>query len=67
MGVELPAEVEGEVAIDLVVLLKVLNAEGEIVFREIKSPTLHPVEALGMGTTFCDSMRSLLTKRARPA
>lgn len=68
-GVELPDADVKEISLGVVVLAKVMNAEGEIRYREWISPALHPIEALGMTTTFEDTLRAVIMHgtRGRPA
>jgi hypothetical protein len=66
-GINLPDPPEGEIALEAVVLVRCLAADGSLKYREWKSTTLHPVEALGMVTTFSDTLRELLMKNSRPA
>ena len=64
-GVKLPDLAEGELAMDAIVLVKILDAEGQVRYREYKSATLHSVEALGMVATMEDTLRSGIMGGAR--
>jgi hypothetical protein len=57
---------KGWIALETVILVKCLDPEGNIRYREMTSTTLHPVEALGMCETFCDTLRARLMHNARP-
>ena len=65
-GIQLPEPEEGEMALAAVVLLKLIDAHGAIRYREFRSAELHPMEALGMATSFTDTCRSHLMRGARP-
>lgn len=65
-GVQLPELKEGELCMDALVMLKILDAEGATKYREFKSATLHPIEALGMSTTLGDTLRNGLMGSVRP-
>lgn len=56
-GTALPKLNDDEVALGSVVMLKVMTADGRVVYREYKSPEIHAVEALGMAETMSDSLR----------
>lgn len=65
---DLPFRVDlgkGWAPLEYVLLVKCLNPEGIVRYREMTSQNLHPVEALGMATTFADTMRSRLMAGAR--
>lgn len=57
---------KGWVPLDYLVMVKCLTPTGELRYREMASPTLHPVEALGMLTTMADTMRARLMHSSRP-
>lgn len=57
---------KGWVPVDYLVMVKCLTPNGELRYREMASPTLHPVEALGMLTTMADTMRARLMQSSRP-
>jgi hypothetical protein len=57
---------KGWMALETVILVKCLDPEGNIRYREMTSSTLHPVEALGMCETFADTLRARLMNNARP-
>lgn len=54
----------GWVALDAVILVKCLDATGNVRFKEMKTPNLHPVEALGMLVTAQDTYRQYLMRNA---
>jgi len=54
----------GWVPLEWVVMIKCLNPQGQVQYRELTSKTLHPVEALGMLTTMGDTMRNRLMRDA---
>ena len=51
---------EGTQILECYVLVKGLNADGEVRFWEYRTSGLNPMEALGMATTAADSMRIAL-------
>jgi hypothetical protein len=51
---------KGAVALEGVLLVKYITEEGTIRYAEMATPTLHPVEALGMVTTAEDTIRARL-------
>jgi hypothetical protein len=55
----------GWVPLEWIVLVKCLNPDGEIRYREMTSKNLQPVEALGMTTTFEDTLRTKIMMNAR--
>jgi hypothetical protein len=57
---------KGWLALETVILVKCLDPEGNIKYREMTSGTLHPVEALGMLETMIDTVRARLMSGARP-
>jgi hypothetical protein len=58
-GTKLPKLKDDEVALGAVVMIKLMTAEGNVVYREYKAPEIHPVEALGMVTTMQDSIKAV--------
>lgn len=56
-GVELPDPRDGEMALGAVVLMKVMNPDGSIVYRECTSDSIHAIEMLGMVETFRDTLK----------
>ena len=50
--------------LEWVVMVKCLDPQGQVRYREMTSTTLHPVEALGMLATMEDTMRSRLMRTA---
>lgn len=63
-GVDLPDERDGEMALEAILLFKVLLPSGSIQYREYKSANLHPIEALGMITTMEDTLRATIMRGA---
>lgn len=63
-GINIPEPEEGWIYLDAVVLIKCMDADGEIRYRETKSPGITHVEALGMVETYQDTLRSKLMRRA---
>lgn len=64
-GLKLPDLADGELAMDAIVLVKVLDGEGVVRYREYKSASLHAVEALGMVATMEDTLRAGIMGGAR--
>lgn len=63
-GIAIPDPEPGWLYLEAVVLIKCLDDDGDIRYREIKSNGLTAVEALGMATTYSDSMRHQIMRRA---
>ena len=63
-GIPLPDLDEGEIVVDAIILVKTMGEAG-VKYRELKTPTLHPIEALGMADTYSDTLRMQLMKNAR--
>lgn len=57
----------GWVPLEYLIMVKAIDPNGHIRYREMTSHTLHPVEALGMLTTMGDTMRRRLMSGARNA
>lgn len=57
---------EGWIPIDYIVLVKCLAPNGQLRYREMTSPTMHPIEALGMLTTMEDTLRTRIMMSSRP-
>lgn len=55
---------KGWTPLEYVLLVKCLDPEGNVKYRELTSRSLHPVEALGMVTTFQDSCRHKIMRDA---
>lgn len=55
----------GWVPLDYLIMVKCLDPNGNVRYRELSSTSLHPVEALGMLTTMGDTMRQRLMRDAR--
>lgn len=55
----------GWVPLDWIVLVKCLDPEGNIKYREMTSKSLQPVEALGMVSTFEDTLRTRIMMSVR--
>lgn len=56
---------EGWIALDAIVLVKGLNADGQVRYAEVATGALGPVECIGMATTFIDTCRDILQKGTR--
>lgn len=65
-GIELAEPREGELALGAVVLMKVIDAEGNLNYREWKSADLHWVEGLGMLDTARDTFKQVIMNGMRP-
>ena len=63
-GIAIPDPEEGWLYLDAIILIKCMDDEGEVRYREIKSGGLTPVEALGMTETYSDTLRAHLMRRA---
>jgi hypothetical protein len=63
-GIAIPDPDEGWLYLDAIVLIKCMDDQGDIRYKEIKSAGLTPVEALGMAETYSDTMRAMLMRRA---
>lgn len=63
-GISIPEPEEGWLYLDAVVLIKCMDDGGAIRYREIRSNSLTAVEALGMATTYTDTLRAQIMKRA---
>jgi hypothetical protein len=63
-SISVPDPEPGWLYLEAVVLIKCLDDEGSIRYREIKSTGLTPVEALGMASTYIDTLRHQIMKRA---
>jgi len=64
-GVNLPKIDEGNIALGAVVSLKIMNAEGQVGYKEYKSSEIHAIEALGMVETFSDSIRYAIMRNTQ--
>ena len=64
-GIRLPELKDEELVVDGIFLLKVLGQDGQIYYREFKTPTLHAIEALGMVETFQDTLRQAIMHNSR--
>jgi hypothetical protein len=63
-GIDIPEPEPGWLYLDAVVLIKCMDDQGAIRYREIKSRGLTPVEALGMTTTYGDTLRHFIMRGA---
>lgn len=63
-GIDIPDPEPGWLYLDAVVLIKCMDDGGNIRYREIKSKGLTPIEALGMTTTYTDTLRHFIMKGA---
>ena len=61
-GLQLPDPAPEDVVLGAVVMIKLIDKDGGIKYREHKSPDLHPIEALGMATTFTDTLRAMIMR-----
>ena len=64
-NIDIPEPEPGWLYLEAVVLLKCMDDEGLIKYKEVKSKGLTPVEALGMVETYSDTLRTVLMRRAR--
>lgn len=55
---------EGWLPLEAFILVKYLDPAGNIKYKEIKTPSLHPIEALGMVTTAQDTLRAYIMSSA---
>lgn len=65
-GLGLPDLPEGAIPVDLVMLFKWVDEEGNVRYTEMKTERLHPIEALGMCSTAVDTFRNLSMPRGLP-
>jgi hypothetical protein len=54
----------GWVPLEYLVMVKCLDPKGRVRYREMTSPSLHPIEALGMLSTMGDTVRTRLMNMA---
>ena len=64
-GIKLPEPKDGEMVLGAALMVKIMRPDGSITDREHTSETLHPVEVLGMATSFQDSLRALIMGNVR--
>lgn len=57
---------EGYIVLDTIVLLKVLDAEGDVVFREHFGTNLNIMERLGMTTSAVSTVEERIARGTRP-
>lgn len=57
---------EGYIVLDAVVLMKVLDPDGNVVFREHMGVTLNCMEKYGMAHSLVDTMQERIQRSARP-
>lgn len=55
---------EGWVPLEGFMCVKYLDPAGNIRYKEIKTPSLHAIEALGMVTTAADTLRAIIMSNA---
>jgi hypothetical protein len=67
LGIEFTDLPDGATALEVVVLVKVIDADGHVGLVERSSKGLTLWEALGMATTFADTMRDQLRDAWGPA
>lgn len=63
-GIQIPDPEEGWLYLEAAVLIKCMDSTGNIRYREIRSNGLTEVEALGMATTFADTLKMQIMRRA---
>lgn len=63
-GMEIPEPPAGWVYIDAVVLIKCVDADGKTRYKEMRSTNLPAVEALGMVSTYTDTLRNQIMRSA---
>ena len=56
-GIPLPKLADDEIPLGIIVGMKTMK-DGKMQYREYKSSDMHAIEALGMVTTFSDSLRA---------
>jgi hypothetical protein len=56
---------KGWIPLEYLLMVKCLDPQGQVKYREMSSKTLHPVEALGMLSTMGDTLRNRLMRDAR--
>lgn len=61
----IPDPPEGWAYVDAVTLLKCIDEKGNVRYRELMTETLPAVEALGMATTFIDTLRRTIMDGSR--
>lgn len=64
-GIDIPEPEDGWLYLEACVLIKCMDSEGTIRYREVKSKGLTAVEALGMTTTYADTLRHFIMKGVR--
>jgi len=65
-GIPIPDLPDGSIPVDVVLLCKWVDVDGKVKYSEMKSSSLHNVEALGMVTTAADTLRSMCMNPERP-
>lgn len=58
-GIPVPDLPDGALAVDIVLLCKWVDTDGKVKYSEMKSSSLHQIEALGMVTTAADTLRAM--------
>lgn len=58
-GIPVPDLPDGALAVDIVLLCKWVDVDGKVKYSEMKSSSLHQIEALGMVTTAADTLRAM--------
>jgi hypothetical protein len=64
-GVEMPEMDDKFIPLDMIIVIKGMTEEGNIIYREMASPGLAPMERLGMATSYADTIRSILMRGSR--
>ena len=55
---------DGWVPLEAFICVKYIDPQGIIKYKEIKTPSLHAIEALGMVTTAQDTLRAFIMQNA---
>ena len=63
-GIGVPEPPQGWMYLEAVILIKCLDDDGDIRYKETRSSGLTAVEALGMTETYTDTLRQSLLRRA---
>ncbi len=62
-GVEMPdMNDKNFMPLDMILVIKGLNEDGSITYREMASNGLAPMERLGMAVSYADTIRSVLMR-----
>lgn len=66
-GIDIPDPDKGWLYLEAITLIKCMDDEGNIRYKEIKSRGLTAIEALGMTETYCDTLRHFIMRSVRGA